>query len=68
MTTAANRRVVGIRMTDRDHQIAQQLGNGNISQGVRFALRLAANQRATTAKLSTILRSAAQMAAALENQ
>ena len=47
--------------------IAKQLGNGNISQGVRFALRLAANQRAKPAKLSTILRSAATMAAALEN-
>ena len=65
--TDRNCTVSGVRLTAQDRRIAQQLGNGNISQGVRFALRLAANQRAQTAKLSTILRSAAVMAAALEH-
>lgn len=59
--------VSGVRLIGSDRRIAQELGNGNISQGVRYALRLAAGQQARTAKLSTILRSAAVMAAALEN-
>jgi len=59
--------VSGVRLIGSDRRIAQQLGNGNISQGVRFALRLAADQNAKPAKLSTILRSAAVMAAAIEN-
>lgn len=59
--------VSGVRLTGSDRRIAEELGNGNISQGVRYALRLAAKQQAQTAKLSTILRSAAVMAAALEN-
>lgn len=57
----------GVRLTPQDRRIALELGNGNLSQGVRFALRLAANEKAKTAKLSTILRSAAVMAAALED-
>jgi hypothetical protein len=58
--------VSGVRLTGRERRIALQLGNGNISQGVRFALHLADNQQAKPAKLSTILRSAAVMAAAIE--
>lgn len=65
--TDRNCTVSGVRLTAQDRRIAQQLGNGNISQGVRYALRLAADQRAKPARLSTILRSAAVMAAALEN-
>ena len=65
--TDRNCTVSGVRLTGEDRRIAQQLGNGNISQGVRYALRLAADQRAKPARLSTILRSAAVMAAALEN-
>ena len=65
--TDRNCTVSGVRLTAQDRRIAQQLGNGNISQGVRFALRLAADQRAKPARLSTILRSAAVMAAALEH-
>jgi hypothetical protein len=56
----------GARLDARDRQIALELGNGNLSQGVRFALRYAAKQQARTAKLSTILKSAAVMAARLE--
>lgn len=56
----------GARLDFRDRQIALELGNGNLSQGIRFALRYAAKQQAKTAKLSTLLRSAAVMAARLE--
>ena len=56
----------GARLDFRDRQIALELGNGNLSQGIRFALRYAAKQQAKTAKLSTILKSAAVMAARLE--
>ena len=56
----------GARLDARDRQIALELGNGNMSQGIRFALRYAAKQQARTAKLSTILKSAAVMAARLE--
>lgn len=56
----------GARLDARDRQIALELGNGNLSQGIRFALRYAAKQQARTAKLSTILKSAAVMAARLE--
>ena len=58
----------GARLGPQDRLIALQLGNGNLSQGIRFALRLAAKQQAKTAKLSTILRSAAAMADRLEQQ
>lgn len=58
----------GARLDPQDRLIALELGNGNLSQGIRFALRLAANQQAKTARLSTILRSAAAMAARLEQQ
>ena len=58
--------VTGVRMTGQDRAIALRLGNGNISQGVRYALRLAERERATVAPLSVILRSAARMAEAME--
>jgi hypothetical protein len=58
--------VSGVRLTGRERAIALQLGNGNLSQGVRYALRHAAQERTTTASLSTILRSAARMAEAME--
>jgi hypothetical protein len=58
----------GARLAPQDRLIALELGNGNLSQGIRFALRLAAKQQAKTAKLSTILRSAAVMAARLEER
>ena len=58
----------GARLGPQDRLIALELGNGNLSQGIRFALRLAAKQQAKVAKLSTILRSAAVMAARLEEQ
>ena len=64
--TDPNSCVAGVRLTGRDRATALRLGNGNISQGVRFALRLAAGERATTSPLSTILRSAARMAEAME--
>jgi hypothetical protein len=58
--------VSGVRLTGQERLIAIELGGGNISQGVRYALRLASKQGAKPAKLSTILRSAAVMAAAIE--
>jgi len=58
--------ISGVRLTGQERLLALELGNGNISQGVRFALRIAASQGAKPAKLSTILRSAAVMATAME--
>jgi hypothetical protein len=58
--------VSGVRLDAVGRRIAMELGNGNISQGVRYALRFAAQQDAKPAKLSAILRSAARMAEALE--
>ena len=58
--------VSGVRLLPRDRRIAIELGNGNISQGIRYALRFAAEEKATTANLSTILRTAAGMAEGLE--
>ena len=58
----------GARLDPQDRLIALELGNGNLSQGIRFALRLAAKQQAKTAKLSTLLKSAAVMAARIEQQ
>ena len=53
--------------TDSFKSMCAELGNGNLSQGIRYALRFAAGQRATPARLSTILRSAAVMAARMES-
>jgi hypothetical protein len=64
--TDPNSCVSGVRFTGRDRATALRLGNGNISQGVRYALRLAERERATVAPLSVILRSAARMAEAME--
>ena len=58
----------GARLGPQDRLIALELGNGNLSQGIRYALRFASKQQAQTARLSTILRSAAVMAARLEEQ
>ena len=58
----------GARLGPQDRLIAMELGNGNLSQGIRYALRFAAGHNAKVAKLSTILRSAAVMAARLEEQ
>jgi hypothetical protein len=58
----------GARLGPHDRLIALELGNGNLSQGIRFALRLAAKEKAKPAKLSTILKSAAVMAAHMEQQ
>lgn len=58
--------VAGVRLTARDRATALRLGNGNISQGVRYALRFAADERASVAPLSEILRSAVRMAESLE--
>ena len=58
--------VSGVRLTGQERLIALELGNGNLSHGVRYALRLAGKQQAKPAKLSTILKSAAVMAEAIE--
>jgi hypothetical protein len=60
--------VSGVRLTGQERLIAIRLGQGNISQGVRYALRFAAKEEAASAKLSTILRSAVRIAEALEQQ
>ena len=52
----------------QDRLITLELGNGNLSQGIRFALRYTAKEQAKPAKLSTILKSAAVMAARMEQQ
>lgn len=62
----ADASVSGVRLTGRERAIALRLGNGNLSQGVRYALRLAVQERSTSAPLSAILRSAARMAEAME--
>ena len=58
----------GARLMPQDRLIALELGNGNLSQGIRFALRYTAKEQAKPAKLSTILKSAAVMAARMEAQ
>ena len=68
MTDDRSISTAGARLGPQDRLIALELGNGNLSQGIRYALRFAAGQQAQTARLSTILRSAAVMAARLEEQ
>lgn len=57
---------VNIRMSREEIEAARKLGGGNISQGFRHAIRYACWKNMKPIKLSTMLRSAAVMAAALE--
>jgi hypothetical protein len=58
---------VNIRMTREEIEAARKLGDGNISMGFRQAIRYACWKDMRPVKLSTMLRSAAVMAATLED-
>lgn len=58
---------VNIRMTREEIEAARKLGDGNISQGFRHAIRYACWKNMKPVKLSTMLRSAAIMAQNLED-
>lgn len=57
---------VNIRMTREEIEAARKLGDGNISQGFREAIRYACWKDLKPVKLSTMLRSAAFIAQELE--
>ena len=58
---------VNIRMSREEIEAARKLGDGNISMGFRHAIRYACWKNMRPVKLSTLLRSASVMAAALED-
>lgn len=57
---------VNIRMSREEIETARRIGAGNISHGFRMAIRYAASRNMQPIKLSTMLRSAAVLAADLE--
>ncbi len=57
---------VNIRMSREEIETARNLGGGNISMGFRWALRFAQDRSMKPIRLSTMLRSAAVLAAELE--
>lgn len=57
---------VNIRMSREEIEAARKLGGGNISMGFRWALRFANNRDMRPVQLSTLLRSAAVLAAEME--
>lgn len=57
---------VNIRMSREEIEAARKLGGGNISQGFRQAIRYACHREMRPTSLSTMLRSAAILAAELE--
>jgi len=58
---------VNVRMSREEIEAARRLGNGNISMGLRLAIRYANGRDMKPIKLSTMLRSAAVLAAELED-
>ena len=58
---------VNIRLSREEIEAARHLGDGNISMGVRWAIRYANSRNMQPIKLSTMLRSAAVLAAELED-
>jgi hypothetical protein len=58
---------VNIRMSREEIEAARKLGAGNVSMGFRQALRFACHREMRPIKLSTMLRSAAVLAAELED-
>jgi hypothetical protein len=58
---------VNLRLSREEIEAARRLGNGNISMGVRWAIRYANGRNMKPIKLSTMLRSAAVLAAQMEN-
>ena len=59
---------VNIRMTREEIEAARKLGGGNISMGFRQAIRYACWKEMRPTSLSTMLRSAAVLAAELESK
>lgn len=57
---------VNIRMTREEIEAARELGGGNISMGFRWAIRYATGRNMKPITLTTLLRSAAVLAAELE--
>ena len=57
---------VNVRMSREEIETARHLGDGNISMGVRWAVRYASSRNMKPIKLSTMLRSAAVLAADME--
>lgn len=57
---------VNIRMSREEIEAARKLGDGNVSMGFRHAIRYACWKDMQPIKLSTMLRGAAVMAAAME--
>jgi hypothetical protein len=58
---------VNVRMSREEIEAARRLGDGNISMGLRWAIRYANGRNMQPIKLSTMLRSAAILAAELED-
>lgn len=57
---------IGVRCTPEEVAAARRLGNGNISQGFRTALRYASNRELKPMSLYLTLRACAEMARNLE--
>lgn len=57
---------VGVRCTPDEVEAARLLGNGNISQGFRAALRYATDRKVKPMSLYLTLRACAEMARMLE--
>jgi len=57
---------VNLRISQEEIDAARTLGNGNISMGVRWAIRYATERRMRPVTLTTLLRSAAVLAAEME--
>lgn len=57
---------VNLRISREEIDAARELGDGNISMGVRWAIRYASERRMKPVTLTTLLRSAAVLAAELE--
>jgi hypothetical protein len=57
---------VGVRCTSDEVETARALGNGNISQGFRTALRYASDRNVKPMSLYLTLRACAEMARILE--
>jgi hypothetical protein len=58
---------VNVRMSREEIETARRLGDGNISMGLRWAIRYANGRNMQPIKLSTMLRSAAVLATELED-
>jgi len=61
-------KTVNLRMSQEEIDVARTLGNGNVSMGVRWAVRYAHDRHMRPVSLTTLLRSAAVLAAELETK